>query len=112
MIASILSRGSKERTTGWKPVLPGIQRFTDARKHGRTANSRMTAENRGQKKPGDDLLSHGLTHSTIGAPGLNCRVRKGNGCFPRAIITRKFDGMMHMADAFFTKVIKPKFIKP
>src|SRR5437867_4905526 len=26
--------------------------------------------------------------STIGAGGLNCRVRDGNGCFPSAIATR------------------------
>ena len=31
-------------------------------------------------------LPHSLPCSTIGAEGLNCRVRDGNGCFPFAII--------------------------
>ena len=38
--------------------------------------------------PGDYLLSHAsLPRSTIGAMGLNCRVRDGIGCFPYAIAT-------------------------
>ena len=45
-----------------------------------------------KKKPGDDLLSHSLICSTIGAAGLNGRVRKGNECTPCAIITRKIFG--------------------
>ncbi len=39
---------------------------------------------------GGDLLSHDLSRSTIGATGLNGRVREGIGCFPRAIATRPF----------------------
>ena len=38
--------------------------------------------------PGGDLLSHALRHSTIGAEGLNGRVRDGNGWDPLAITTR------------------------
>ena len=38
--------------------------------------------------PGGDLLSHVLRRSTIGATGLNGRVRDGTGCFPRAMTTR------------------------
>ena len=34
---------------------------------------------------GGDLLSHALRRSTIGAAGLNGRVREGIGCFPRAV---------------------------
>ena len=34
---------------------------------------------------GGDLLSHGLSRSTIGAAGLNGRVREGIGCFPCAV---------------------------
>jgi hypothetical protein len=41
----------------------------------------------GIKKPGDDLLSH-IECSTIGAGGLNDRVRDGNGCGPAAKVTR------------------------
>ena len=41
-----------------------------------------------RKKPGGDLLSQGdLPPSTIGAGGLNCRVRNGNGCVPAAMAT-------------------------
>ena len=39
-------------------------------------------------RPGDDLLSHALRRSTIGAEGLHGRVRNGIGCFPLAITTR------------------------
>ncbi len=41
-----------------------------------------------KKLPGSDLLSRGILPSTIGAGGLNCRVRDGNGCFPSAITAR------------------------
>ena len=40
-------------------------------------------------KPGNVLLSHILRQSTIGAEGLNFRVRDGIGCGPFAIITRQ-----------------------
>ena len=44
-----------------------------------------------KKKPGNDLLSHGLCRSTIGAGGLNFRVRNGNGWVPAAMVTRQFE---------------------
>ena len=47
-------------------------------------------ESRAFKRPGSDLLSHALRHSTIGAEGLNGRVRNGIGCIPLAITTRPF----------------------
>ena len=38
--------------------------------------------------PGRVLLSRdAFGHSTIGAEGLNCRVRDGNGCFTLAMAT-------------------------
>jgi hypothetical protein len=40
-------------------------------------------------KSGNDLLSQGITPSTIGAGGLNGRVRDGNGCGPSAVVTGK-----------------------
>ena len=41
--------------------------------------------------PGRVLLSHdAIAHSTIGAEGLNCRVRNGNGCFTFAMATGNF----------------------
>ena len=43
-----------------------------------------------KKGSGDDLLSHpAQADSTIGAVGLNFRVRKGIGCFPYAMVTGK-----------------------
>ena len=39
--------------------------------------------------PGNDLLSHVLRQSTIGAEGLDFRVRDGIGYYPFAIITRQ-----------------------
>ena len=50
---------------------------------------------RGRRKyiwSGGDLLSHVLRRSTIGATGLNGRVRDGIGCFPRAVATRPGEG--------------------
>ena len=40
------------------------------------------------KKPGNVLLSHQIG-STIGAGGLNFRVRHGNGWVPSAMVTRQ-----------------------
>ena len=37
---------------------------------------------------GGVLLSRGLSQSTIGAAGLNVRVREGIGCLPRAMTTK------------------------
>ena len=43
------------------------------------------------RDPGRVLLSHAaIGHSTIGAEGLNCRVRDGNGCYTLAVATGKF----------------------
>src|SRR5476651_2624120 len=42
-----------------------------------------------QKDPGDDLLLHGLSHTTIGAPAFHCRVRDGIGWCHRAMVARE-----------------------
>ena len=39
-----------------------------------------------QQRP---TLPHSYPCSTIGAEGLNFRVRNGNGCFPFAMVTKK-----------------------
>src|SRR4029077_16105915 len=39
-------------------------------------------------RPGSDLLSRALRHSTIGAEGFHGRVRNGIGCTPLANATR------------------------
>ena len=41
------------------------------------------------KDPGDDLLLHGLSHTTIGAPAFHCRVRDGIGWCHRAMVARE-----------------------
>ena len=47
--------------------------------------------------PGRVLLSHdAIAHSTIGAEGLNCRVRDGNGCFTFAMATGNLALTLHV----------------
>ena len=41
------------------------------------------------KAPGDDLLLHGLSHTTIGAVAFHFRVRDGIGWFHNAMFTRE-----------------------
>ena len=41
------------------------------------------------KDPGDDLLLHGLSHTTIGAGAFHFRVRDGIGWFHTADVTRE-----------------------
>ena len=64
--------------------------------------------------PGDDLLSQGgLPLSTIGAEGLNFRVRNGNGCDPLAQVTGEIEsrhslvGGSQVARAISTDRLKP-----
>lgn len=45
--------------------------------------------------PGDDLLSHGLSHTTIGAAAFHFRVRDGIGWFHSANFTREAFGESH-----------------
>ena len=45
--------------------------------------------------PGDDLLSHGLSHTTIGAAAFHFRVRDGIGWFHSANFTREAFGASH-----------------
>ena len=47
-----------------------------------------------KKKPGNDLLSHGLSRSTIGDEAFHCRVRDGNVCCRFSMVTRKFIMML------------------
>ena len=41
------------------------------------------------KDPGDDLLLHGLSHTTIGAAVFHFRVRDGIGWYHSAVVTRE-----------------------
>ena len=52
---------------------------------------------RSEKSRRRPTLPGGLPPSTIGAGGLNCRVRNGNGCFPAAMATgnRALGGSPH-----------------
>jgi hypothetical protein len=55
---------------------------------------------------GGDLLSHVLRRSTIGATALNCRVRKGIGCFARAMTTKpRKKHNQRFAVQFFCQVV-------
>src|SRR6266496_2889250 len=49
-------------------------------------NGSWALENNPRRPP---TLPRGLPRSTIGAGGLNCRVRNGNGCGPSAKVTGK-----------------------
>ena len=42
-----------------------------------------------KKNPGDDLLLHGLSHTTIGAAVFHFRVRDGIGWYHSAVVTRE-----------------------
>ena len=43
-------------------------------------------------------LPHSYLCSTIGAEGLNCRVRNGNGCFPLAKTTGKLYKLKNLSE--------------
>lgn len=50
------------------------------------------------RDPGRVLLSRdAFGHSTIGAEGLNCRVRDGNGCFTFAMATGNYTRRLYAA---------------
>jgi hypothetical protein len=50
--------------------------------------------------PGRVLLSRATYgHSTIGAGGLNCRVRDGNGCFTSAMTTGNFNQQLNVGSS-------------
>ncbi len=53
----------------------------------KTPSSRSSRGSRHEKSRRRPTLPGGLPPSTIGAGGLNCRVRNGNGCFPAAMAT-------------------------
>src|SRR4051794_3964487 len=56
----------------------------------RSTLNRLPEEFRAFKRPGSDLLSRVLRHSTIGAESFHGRVRNGIGCSPFASATRSF----------------------
>ncbi len=63
-------------------------------------------------RSGDDLLSHVLRRSTIGATVLNFRVRDGTGCFTCAVITKPGKHPRHLCFrcwAFINIMSKPDF---
>ncbi|CAN0324884.1 unnamed protein product, partial [Chrysoparadoxa australica] len=73
------------RPSGYEPdELPGCS----IPRQGRTISSLRDTRSGLFTRFGDDLLSHTLRCSTIGATVLNCRVRDGTGCFTRAMITK------------------------
>lgn len=77
-----------------RPVRDGC--WFRTRPHHQIADKKKTPlhEQRGfrGKNPGDDLLSHGLGHTTIGAAAFHFRVRDGIGWFHSANFTRETVG--------------------
>ncbi len=57
-------------------------------------------------RPGNDLLSHALRHSTIGAGDFHGRVRDGIGCRFSAMVTRSYNkpksSKRHRGSGFIT----------
>ena len=49
--------------------------------------------------PGSVLLSHGISHTTIGAESFHFRVRDGNGWFQLAMAARQFGRVRSLAFA-------------
>ena len=85
------------RVTGWFSD-GGSQGFRRGRGPGRAEGFWMSQKSKpplreqrgfGGKAPGDDLLSHGLSHTTIGAAAFHFRVRDGIGWFHSANFTRE-----------------------
>ena len=67
-----------------------VHRRAALTKSSRKEEGRSPIGNRpSDKAPGDDLLLHGLGHTTIGAYAFHFRVRDGIGWFHTAIITRE-----------------------
>ena len=65
---------------GFLFVLPGVWR---------KEKPRFTGSGVLDKDPGDDLLLHGLSHTTIGASVFHFRVRDGIGWYHSAVVTRE-----------------------
>ena len=81
---AVLRRGLRRGSSARSPVVGGASRYRaalqrdDARLDGRASSS---------KEPATTYSPRRSTSSTIGAGGLNCRVRNGNGCDPAAMVT-------------------------
>ena len=78
------SLGSWHSTTELRPLVPGVYSYPYVPYGVGMSASLLLLE---RKAPGLVLLSHSIHCSTIGAGGLNGRVRDGNGCGPSAIET-------------------------
>jgi hypothetical protein len=75
------------RPSGYEPdELPGCS--TPRQIHARFIDRRIGRGSFALGRPGSDLLSRALRHSTIGAEGFHGRVRNGIRCSPLARATR------------------------
>src|SRR5690606_14944946 len=81
------------------PIFRGRWTFAGRRQAGRClfrwhTNKRPALDGRAvrDEAPGDDLLSHGLSHTTIGAAAFHFRVRDGNGWYHSAMVARNKGG--------------------
>ena len=98
---SVLSSG-KACSTSQQPYMPPlssqycflIRDPSEEQKKPRCVSSGVLGVN-----PGDDLLSHGLGHTTIGAAAFHFRVRDGIGWCHSANFTRETVGAAHCASS-------------
>ena len=67
--------------------LAAMQRTSNAPRTTKSPRAEALRGSRHEKSRRRPTLPGGLPPSTIGAGGLNCRVRNGNGCFPAAMAT-------------------------
>ena len=78
-------------TAPWRPdALPSLRARPPYARHHRAPDATMPPVERGalsEKSRRRPTLPGGYPPSTIGAGGLNCRVRNGNGCLSAAMAT-------------------------
>src|SRR5205823_3624158 len=85
-------RRPKEGKTAFLPR-PLARRHSFSHEKGPTPTGMGPLRKVSWRRPALPLLRRS---STLGAGGLNDRVRDGNGCFPPAIATRKQSGARHL----------------
>ena len=68
------------------PSVGSGPRMVDLEQESAPARQASRGLNLSRRRP---TLPSGCPDSTMGAGGLNCRVRNGNGCSPTAIVTGK-----------------------
>src|SRR5713226_6991835 len=73
------------RTDSPPPMINSLRAPSTVFDYRRRAKTLRRREKSTGQRP---TLPRGEPRSTIGAGGLNCRVRNGNGCLPAAVVTQ------------------------